>query len=249
MTTKLTKGCKESGDGGAVLVTNHLVLAENVVAHTLDNARLGITLIFQLSQAEGEGAKLLDNFRKDLSGGGTLQLVSLGGSAVESCTVVQGLDLSRAQAHTDLDAPDLAHFGDTVALGSLGGGKNNLLGSFDLVAGKQPRSGALDQLGVVGFAHLLQQAADLGLGGGLLGGGLGLLFVGTLGEETRGDHQAEEKLISVVGGEDQVSVASGNRLSSLVLGGGEDSVADNGTKSVNLSSELDLNGLSLLDLG
>lgn len=244
----LTKGGEVSGNLGIVLVANQLVLAEDVTADTLDDARLGITLILKLSQAKGESSELLLDLGEDLARGRSLEAVGLVGTAVEGGSLVDTLDLAGSQTDTDLDTPDLADLGGTVALGALGGGEDNLLAALDLVAVKQPRGGALDEVHLVGLGDLLQKAGDLGLGRGLLGGSLGLLLVGSLSQEARGDHKSQEQLIDVVVGQDQISGAASDGLSGLVLGGSDDSVANDGAEAIDLSTELDLDGLSLLDL-
>lgn len=241
-------GGEVSGNLGVVLVANQLVLTEDVTADTLDDARLGITLILKLSQAEGESSELLLDLGEDLARGRSLEAVGLVGTAVEGGSLVDTLDLARTQTDTNLDTPDLADLGGTVALGALGGGEDNLLASLNLVAVKQPRGGALDEVHIVGLGDLLQKAGDLGLGRGLLGGSLGLLLIGSLGQEARGDHESQEQLIDVVVGQDQIGGAASDGLSGLVLGGSDDSVANDGAEAIDLGTELDLDGLSLLDL-
>lgn len=114
---------------------------------------------------------------------------------------------------------------------------------------EQPGCSALDDVAVVALGDGLEQAGDLGLRRSLLSGGLGLLLVSSLGEETRGNHQSQKELIAVVGSEHEVSGAARDFLASLVLGSCEDSVAHNGAEAIDLSSKLDLDGLAGLDLG
>lgn len=245
----LTKGCKVSGNWGVVLVTNELVLAEDVASDTLDDTRLSITLVLKLSQAEGEGTELLLDLVEDLTRGRSLEAVGLVGAAMESGTLVNTLHLTRAQADTDLDTPNLANLGDTLALGAFGRRKDNLLTALDLVVVEQPGCGALDDVDVVGLGNLLQKTGDLGLGGSLLGGSLGLLLVGALGQETRGDHQSQEKLVDVVVGKNQIGSAASDLLAGLVLGSSNHGVTDNGAETIDLGTKLDLDSLAILDLG
>lgn len=165
---------------------------------------------------------------------------------MEGGAAVEGLALAGAERDAHLDTPDLADLGGTVALGTLGGGQDNLLGALNLVAVKEPRGGALDEVALVGVADLFEQGGDLALGRGLLGGGLGLFLIGALGEQAGGDHQAEEELVGVVVGEEEVGGTAGDGVALLA---GEDGVAGNGAESVNLGAELDLDGLAILDLG
>lgn len=167
---------------------------------------------------------------------------------MEGSAVLELLLLAGSQADAHLDTPDLANLGDTLALGVLASGNDNLLLALNLVAVKEPRGGALDKVAVVGSDNLLEKVGDLGLRRGLLGGGLGLLLLGTGSEETRGNHEAEEDLVGVVVGENQVGGAALDNIVGLVLGGGNNGVANNGTEAIDLSAELDLDGLTGLDL-
>jgi hypothetical protein len=245
----LTKGCKVSGNWGVVLVTNKLVLAEDVASDTLDDTRLGITLVLKLSQAEGEVTELLLDLVEDLARGRSLETVGLVGAAMESGTLVNTLHLTRAQTDTDLDTPNLTNLGSTLALGALGRRKDNLLAALDLVVVEQPRCGALDDVDVVGLGNLLQKAGDPGLGRSLLGGSLGLLLVGALSQETRGGHQSQEKLVDVVVGKDQIGSAASDLLAGLVLGSSNHGITDNGAETIDLGTKLDLDSLAILDLG
>jgi hypothetical protein len=243
------ESCEVSGNGGVVLVTNELVLAEDVSSNTLNDTRLGVTLILKLSQAEGEDTELLLDLVEDLARSRSLQTVSLVGAAVESSTLVESLDLSGAQTDTDLNTPNFTNLGNTLTLGALGRGKDNLLAAFDLVVVEKPRSGALDNVDVVGLGNLLQEAGDLGLCGSLLGGSLGLLLIRALSQETRGDHQSQKDLVDVVVSEDQVGSSASDLLASLVFGSGDHSVTDDGTEAIDLGTKLDLDGLTILNLG
>lgn len=158
------------------------------------------------------------------------------------------LDLAGSQADAHLDTPDLANLRDTLALGVIARGNNDLLLALNLVAVEEPRGGALDKVAVVGLDNLLEKVGDLGLRRRLLGGGLGLLLIGTGSEEARGNHKAEEELVGVVVGENQVSIAALDNIVGLVLGRGNDGVANYGAEAIDLSTELDLDGLTGLDL-
>lgn len=244
-----SKGCKVSGNGRVVLVANEFVLAEDVSSDTLDDTRLGIALVLKLSQAEGESTELLLDLVEDLARSRSLQAISLVGAAVKSGTLVKSLDLAGAQADTDLNTPNLTNFRDTLALGALCRGKDNLLAAFDLIVVEEPRGGALDDVGLVGLGDLLEKAGDLGLCRGFLGSSLGLLLVGALGQSARGDHQSQEDLVDVVVGKDQIGSAASDLVASLVFGGGDDGVTDDGTETIDLGTKLDLDSLAILDLG
>lgn len=243
-----TNSGKESGNRRVVLVTSNLVRAEDVSTDALNDTGLSITLVLKLPQAEGEGTELLLDLRKKLARAGALEGIGGGGAAVEGSAVLELLNLAGSQADAHLDTPDLANLGDTLALGVLASGNHNLLLALNLVAVKEPRGGALDEVAVVGADNLLEKVGDLGLRRRLLGGGLGLLLIGTGSEKTRGNHEAEEDLVGVVVGENQVSVAALDNIVGLVLGGGNDGVANDGAEAIDLSTELDLDGLTGLDL-
>lgn len=244
-----SKGCKVSGNGGVILVANEFVLAEDVSSDTLDDTRLGIALVLKLSQAEGESTELLLDLVEDLARSRSLQAISLVGAAVKSGTLVKSLDLARAQADADLNTPNLTNFRDTLALGALCRGKDNLLAAFDLIVVEEPRGGALDDVDLVCLGNLLEKAGDLGLCRGFLGSSLGLLLVGALGQSARGDHQSQEDLVDVVVGKDQIGSAASDLVASLVFGGGDDGVTDDGTETIDLGTKLDLDSLAILDLG
>jgi len=129
-------------------------LAEDVASDTFNDTRLGITLVLKLSQAEGEDAELLLDLVEDLSRGGSLETVGLVGAAVEGSTLVKTLHLARAQTDTGLDTPYLTNLRNALALGTLGGGKDNLLAALNLVVVEQPRGGALDEVNFVGLGDL-----------------------------------------------------------------------------------------------
>lgn len=240
----LTEGGQETANRRVVLGAAELVLTEDITADTLDDTSLGVTLVLKLAQAEGEDTELLLDLGEDLAGSRALEAVGDVGAAVQGRALVEVLVLAGAEGDAHLDAPNLASLGDTIALGALGGSQDNLLGAFNLVVVKQPRGGAVDEVAVEGLADLLENRSHLGLGGSSLGGSLGLLLVGALGQEAGGDHEAEEHLVGVVGGVHQVGRAAGD----LLLGTSDDGVADDGTKAIDLGAELDLDRLARLDL-
>jgi hypothetical protein len=192
--------------------------------------------------------ELFVDLGQDLARRRARELVRRGGAAVQRRALLQNLDLARAQADADLDTPDLADGRDAIALGALARGQHNLLGALNLVALKQPRSGALDEVALVRPRHPLEQGRDLGLRQRLGRDGLGLFLVGTRGEQAGREEQAQEQLVGKVGGERQVGLAARHRLRRGIGGAGKDGVADNGAKQVDLGAELDLDGLALLDL-
>lgn len=247
---ELTNGGQQARDGGTVGLTSGLVLAQDTGADTLDNTDLGGLLVLKLAQAEGEGTELLDNLGEGLAGAGALEAVGGGSATVESGTVVKVLDLSGAERETDLDTPNFTDLGDTVTADTVAGGQDNLLLALNLVAAEQPRGGVLDDGALVGLGDLLKQGRHVSLGRGLLGGSLLLLLLGTLGQETLGNHQAEQNLVGVVGSENEVSLTASDDVLGVLLGDNEH-VANNGSESINLSTELDLDNLASLqdDLG
>lgn len=244
---QLTDSGEQAGDGGVLLVTNNLVLTEEAVTGALHGAELGITLTLKLSQAEGELVELGLDVVHELLGRRALGDTALVGKTVQCRSVLKLLDLSGAQADTDLDTPDLTQLGSTIATGALAWRKDNLLLVLDLVAAKQPRGGALNQVAVIGLYNLLQERSNLGLGRSLLLGSLGLLLVSARGQSSRRDHQAQEQLVGVVCSQNQVGRASSDDIGLLALLLGDDGSTDNRTESINLGTELDLDGLASLD--
>jgi hypothetical protein len=96
---QLTNGGQEPGNRGILLVGDELVLAEDVATDTLDDTRLGITLILELTQAEREGTELLLHLGEDLTGCRALEAVSLERAAVEGRALsIDVLDFARAEA-------------------------------------------------------------------------------------------------------------------------------------------------------
>lgn len=253
---KHTKSGQDAGDGSVVGITGGLVLSQDTTTDTLDNTNLGRLLIIQLAQAEGELAKLLDDLGESLSGARALEAVGGGGTAVESGTVREGLDLSGSERQTKLNTPDFTDLGDTLTLDTSAGREDDLLLAFDLVAVKQPAGGVLDNVAVVGLGDLLNQLSDLSLGRRLLGSGLLLLLISSAGEQARGNHKSQEKLVGVVSGVDKVSLAAGHHIGGRVAVGDNDHVANDGTEAIDLSTKLDLGdltglqgGLGLLSVG
>lgn len=226
-------------------------MAQDTATNTLDNTDLGGLLVVKLAQAEGEGTELLDNLREGLAGAGTLQTVGGGGTAVQGGAVVKVLDLTGSQAEADLNTPNLTNIGDTLTTDTLAGDQDDLLVTLDLVAVEHPAGSVLNNLAVVSLGDLLQEISHVRLGRGLLGGGLSLLLVGTLGQQTGGDHQAEQELVGVVSSDNKVSLTAGDDLLGGVLLGDDVHVTDNSSESINLGTELDLDDLASLqsDLG
>lgn len=168
---------------------------------------------------------------------------------MESSAVAEGLDLTGAQTDTHLDTPGLADLGETVTSNALTGSQDDLLLALNLVSLELPAGGVLDQVAVVALDELLEELSDLALAVRLLGTCLGNLFLRTGSEEARGEHGSQKELVGVVGGEDKVSLATLEFAFGVGLGrGNNDRVADNGTETVNLSTELDLDALSGLEL-
>lgn len=246
---KLTNSGQETGDRVVTGVTGWLVLAQDTVADTLNNTDLGGLLVIELAQAEGESAELLDNLRQSLAGARALQNVGGGSATVQGCTVVEGLDLAGAQAETELDTPNLADFGDTLTAHTIAGIQDDLLVALDLVAVKEPAGGVLDDVAVVGLSNLLQESRDLGLGGSLLSGGLRLLLVGALGQQTRRDNESQQKLVGVVSCDNQVGLTACDNILGRVLPGNDHHITDNGSEAIDLSTQLDLDDLTGLQGG
>lgn len=235
----LTDGGQKSGNGSSVLVANNLVLAENVSADTLNNTDLALPLVVELPEGEWEGTELLDDLVEGLLGAVSLETVGEGGAAVQSSSVLKVLELTGSQGDTDLNTPYLTDLRDTLTLGALSWCQDDLLLSLNLVALEQPRGGALDEVAVVALDDLLEKAGHAALGNWLLGSGLGLLLGGTGRQESRWDHQAQEKLVRVVGSQDQV------RGAGLILAAGDDDVVANDcSETVDLGTELDLDHIT-----
>lgn len=249
ISTKLTNGGEKTAHGLVVLVTNNLVLAENTTTDTLDDTDLAGALVLKLADREGESTELLDNLGQSSSRARSLQAVSGGGATVESSTVAEGLDLTGAQADTHLDTPGLADLGETITSDTLTGSQDDLLLALDLVSLELPAGGVLDQVAVVALDELLEELGDLALAVRLLGTCLGDLLLGTGSEKASRKHGSQKELVGVVGGEDKVGLATLEFAIGVGLrGGNNDRVANNGTESVNLSTKLDLDALSSLEL-
>lgn len=168
---------------------------------------------------------------------------------MQGSTVVQVLDLTVAQREANLDTPDLTNLGDTVTTDTITGGQDDLLAALDLVTVEQPAGGVLDDVAAVGFGDLLEESGHLGLGRSTLGGGLLLLLVGSLGEQTGRNHKTQQKLVGVVSSDNEVSLRTGDGLLGGILLRDVDHVADDGTEAINLSTELDLDVLTGLQDG
>lgn len=227
-----TKSGQQTRDRSVVGVTGRFILSQHTVTDTLDHSNLGGLLVVELAQTEGELTELLDNLRQGLAGAGTLEDVGGCSTAVQSSAEGQVLDLSGAQRKTDLDTPDFTDSRDTVTTDAVGRGKDDLLLTLDLVAVEDPAGGVLNHVAVVGLGDLLEQGGDLGLRRGLLGGSLLLLLFGTAGEETGGDHKAQQQFVGVIGSVNQVGLTAGDD----VTGANDDHVANNGTETIDLST-------------
>lgn len=95
----LTDRGQKAGNGGVVLIANELVLAENVAANALNNARFGIAFILKLAQAEGEGSELLLHLGEKLARRRALQAVGLKRTTVKSRTLtIDVLDFAATEA-------------------------------------------------------------------------------------------------------------------------------------------------------
>lgn len=244
MESQLTDGGQQTGDRGVAGITGGLVCAQDTVANALNNTDLGGLLVLKLAQAEGESTELLDNLGESLAGAGALEDVGGSGAAVQGSTVVKRLDLAVAQAEANLNTPNLTNLGNTFTTGTVAGAQDDLLVTLDLVAVKQPAGGVLDDVAVVCLGDLLQVGGDLSLGRSLLGGGLLLLLLGALGQKTRGNHETQHNLVGVVGCKDQIGLAAGDNFLGGVLLGNDNHVTDDGSESIDLSTQLDLGDLA-----
>lgn len=230
---------EQPADGLGVGGADDLVLADDVAADALDDTDLAGTLVVKLAQAEGEGAELVLDLGQSSAGAGALEAVCVVRLPVEGSAVGEGLDLAVAGADAHLDTPDLADLGHTVAPDAVARCEDDLLVALNVVAVELPDGGVLNKVAVVGLGQLLQQVGDSGLGVGLGGGrGLLLLLLGASGQKTRRHHCAEHELLGVVGSQLEVGGAAGD------LAANDDSVADNSTEAIDLSTELDLHGLA-----
>lgn len=235
---------EQSADGLSVGGADDLVLADNVAADALNNTDLASALVVKLAQAEGESAELLLDLTKSGAGAGALQAVGGLGPPVKGGAVGESLDLAVTGGDAHLDTPDLADLGHTVTPDTVAGSEDDLLVALDVVAVEFPDGGVLDKLAVVALGESLEEVGDPGLSVGLGGrGGLLLLLLGAGGQKTSGHHCAEHELLGVVGSELQVGSAAGD------LAANDDGVADNCTKAIDLSAELDLHGLAGLESG
>lgn len=239
---ELTNSSQKSRNRLAIGVTSRLILSQDIRTHTLDNTNLSRLLIIHLAQRERESAKLLDNLRQSLARRRTLEAIGDGRATVQGGAERQALDLTAAQGHAELNAPDFTDFGVTFALDAAAGSEDELLLAFDLVALEEPGGGALDEIAVIGLDDLFEESIDLGVRDRLLGLSLLLLFVGAGGEETCGDEKAQQQLVGVVSREEKVGGAAGDLLA--LAGGDDDGVADDGAEAVDLSTELDLHDLA-----
>jgi len=237
-------GSEQSADGLSVGGTDNLVLADDTTTDALDDTNLAGALVIKLAQAEGESAELLLDLTKSGAGAGALQAIGGLGPPVKGGAVGESLDLAVTSGDAHLDTPNLADLGHTVAPDTIAGCENDLLVALDVVAVEFPDGGVLDKVAVVALGELLEQVGDPGLSVGLgRCGGLLLLLLGAGGQKTSGHHRAEHELLGVVGSELQVGSAAGD------LAANDDGVADNCTKAIDLSTELNLHGLAGLEGG
>jgi hypothetical protein len=246
----LTHGGQQTRDGGTVSLASGLVLAQDTGTNTLNDTNLGGLLVLELAQAEGESTELLNNLGEGLTGAGPLEAVGGGGTAVKSGSVVEVLDLTGAEGEANLNTPNFTDLGDTVTADTVTRGEDDLLLALNFVAAEQPTGGVLDDVAVVGLGNLLQEGRHVGLSRGLLGSGLLLLLIGTLSQKTLGNHEAEQNFVGVVGSENEISLTTGHNVLGVLLGN-DKHVANNGSESIDLSTELDLDDLTGLqnDLG
>lgn len=152
------------------------------------------------------------------------------------------LDLATSKTDTHLDTPYLADLRQTLTPDAFAGSKDDLLLRFDLIVLEQPDGGALNQIASVRLDNLLEHLGNLALCIWFLSRGLLLLFLVAVSDQTGGNHQPQEQLIRVVCGQEQVGLATGH----LIRTADEDVVAHDGTETVDLSAELDLDNLALL---
>ena len=193
--------------------------------------------------------EILDNLRQGLAGARALENVGGVGAAVQSRTQREVLDLSGAERETNLDTPDLTNGGDTFTPNAVGGGEDDLLLTLDLVTVELPAGGVLNHIAFVGLGDLFEQGRDVGLRRRLLGGSLLLLFLGTAGQKTRGDHETQQEFVGVVGSVDKVSLAAGDFVGAGTLSRNNDHITDDGSEAIDLSTELDLGDLASLQGG
>lgn len=235
---------EQSADGLGIGRANDLVLADDTATDALDDTDLAGALVLELAQAEGESTELLLDLAEGGARAGALEAVCSVGPPVKGGAVGERLHLAVASADAHLDTPDLADLGHTVTPDAVTGCEDDLLVALDVVTVEFPDGGVLDELAVVALGELLEEIGDPGLGVWLGGGSsLLLLLFGASGQKTSRHHCAEHELLSVVGSELEVGSAAGD------LAANDDSVADNGTEAINLSTELDLHSLSGLEGG
>lgn len=234
---------QQSGDRRVVGFTGRLVLSQDTVTNAFDDTNLGGLFVVQLSQTEGELSEFLDDLRESLSRAGSLEDVGSRGTAVQSRAVVQILHLSRPKTETDFDTPNFTDLRNAFAPSTSGtGGKNDLLIRFDLVALKQPGRGVFDYVAVVGLGNLFNQAGNLSLSRGFLGGSFLLVLLGSASQETWRDHESQKKLVCVVSANEKISLAASHNIP-----GDNHLVADNGSEAVDLSTKLDFSDLTTLE--
>lgn len=153
--------------------------------------------------------------------------------------VWQRLDLAGSRAHTNLNTPDLADFWQTLPLDALAWCQDDLLLALNLIPLKDPACSVLHQVAIVAFRDLLEQLRHLRLTVWLDRLCLLLLFLGALRQQTRRHDHTKHELVRVVGSEQKIGWSSRNGTLGVTFTGNH-SIADNGTKAINLSAELDL---------
>lgn len=90
---KLTNSVEDSGNWLVVLLTDNLVLAEDVSTDTLQNTELSSTLVGELTEGEWESSELLVDLTENLTGRWTLESECVGGLLMYRWAVWKSLDL------------------------------------------------------------------------------------------------------------------------------------------------------------
>lgn len=159
---------------------------------------------------------------------------------MESWSVWQRLDLAGSRADTNLNTPSLANLWETLALDTLAWSQDDLLLALNLVTLKDPARSVLDQVALVALGDLLEELGHLRLTVWLDRLCLLLLLLSSLRQQTRWHDHPHHQLVRVVGCKQEVGWSS--RDLGVVLAS-NDGIADNRTKAIDLSTELDLDCL------
>lgn len=244
---KPTDSGEQTSDWLVVLITNDLVRTNDTATYTLNNADLASALVLELTQAEWESAELLDDLGQSSPGTRSLESVCSIGTSVKGGAVAKVLDLSGSETDADLDTPSLSKLRKSVTTNSLTRSEDELLLALNVVAVKQPASVVLDKVDVVGLAHLGEQVVHLVLAVWLLCLRLGLFLVCAGRQSSRWDHHAEKKFVAPVCGQKKVGLASRKLVIRICAGWDDDGVADDGTETVDLCTQLDLDNLASLE--